>query len=1122
MFFCISINYKAIFYIDCLKKLQFTLLSKRVQRKSIHSQSKYRALIYGLSIFVCLSTESISSQYEISVSSGAVTTPLIHDSPGSGGFPFLITGSGVFCTPGTNTYAGMTIIGGASGSGLGGNMLVTGRVGSTSTPFTVSPTGTLMGSGTVVGSIVNAGNLSPSNNREIPNDTGPPLAPGTTLTITGSYSQAASAFLNLFSTPSACDRLSVSGLAMCGGTLVINPVGNYPPTGVTFRIMTWGSVAGTFSNITSVPNKSVSLETEIDDFGMNITISGNSTLVTSSGTTVNNLATVTGGISVDNGATISNDSGTQTVSAAFVSIVGTSTFNTTAGSTTILATPISSTSSTTLNINGGGTTIFSADNSGLLGNVAVSGSTINVSSNLGSGDLQLTNATVNLESGSTINNQVSGDSSTVINLSPETKQISVNKAFIGQESVNVITSGTTIFNSPNPLFSGSFTLGTTGCASTAQITDGADLGTGKLNLGTTSADTPTVVMGKVTLPNPIAANAATTFTTNSSASLTGSITGSANLTFTGSGTTSLTGNSIDYTGTLNVLSGKVSINSNFQSAVVNVGNGATLTGTATVGDVVLSSGANVKAGNSSTSKFNANSWQSSDATYTVNVKSDGEANTIVVTNDATLIRPTFDVYMDATTYDKGAIDYVVLQSGGALSITGPVTINWVNPISPTTDPISFTMGTRTNTKNDVTTNYLVLKATLSEEVIISSDQTSGTNDQIIYSSTFDPLAPITIGANDIIAENSGLLPSTAPVAQQVELTSLVFNKISATSDPSASATADSFRFKETSRKGGTYISTKKDAVETLLTAISKTGPVSYERNETRLWITPYVNRTRVNRTNSDTGNQGWSGGSLVGIEQRDEKNIWSLGILGGLMGSRSHMIGVPDTFSKTTGILFGGFNTYKYSDHKDQGNFGHELLISRTITSIDAQRYGLDNTNNNTPFYALSTYKTTTDIGNAQINYLFDIIKKSVTCRLSSGSTYTGTNYGSYEEYNAGSNGLTQSSNFNKSIEFYNGIGIRKIWNHNEITIRTTFVYEYGYEMINSGTASKTTTHSAISPITFSTPPGPRQNKHYLQLSSSYLDRETGLKFILSYAGVLHKNVQNHIGMFKFEYRFQG
>jgi hypothetical protein len=72
---------------------------------------------------------------------------------------------------------------------------------------------------------------------------------------------------------------------------------------------------------------------------------------------------------------------------------------------------------------------------------------------------------------------------------------------------------------------------------------------------------------------------------------------------------------------------------------------------------------------------------------------------------------------------------------------------------------------------------------------------------------------------------------------------------------------------------------------------------------------------------------------------------------------------------------------------------------------------------------------------------------------------------------------------------------------------------------VSRGTGEKFTTQS-LTPTTFTTTPGPRQNKHYLQFNTSYLNRRTGVKFIGAYSGVYYKNVKTHTLMLKAEYRF--
>ena len=698
--------------------------------------------------------------------------------------------------------------------------------------------------------------------------------------------------------------------------------------------------------------------------------------------------------------------------------------------------------------------------------------------------------------------------------------------------------GGNAITTPNPNLTGPVNV--TGSA--LSLSNGANLGTGQLNLTSVGGTPVTLNLGAnlgdvITLNNQFNLNDSAAVSaanptqvvvpTGAQATLAGPIVGTAQLKFTGAGKTILSdtsGNSANYSGTLNVASGTLVPTGDYSKAEVALNSGAILGMSGTlgkVGAVTLSIGSNVH-GTLPTDRLSAKSWSNDGVTYNTPVSNTGGASGVTVTDNATVTNPTFNILMTHGTYPRGVIDYNVLQAGGTLTVTGTVTLNWVNPAhgdGGVINPITCTIGTLTKTTSGVLTNYLVVKETLADAVTVGADQAAADVNQ---TATFTaPLTNVTIASTDTVSAGSGLrpdaAPESAPVADIQEQTSIVFQSNS--DNITSAATADAFRFNGFSAGKTAVVSSKKDAIENLLTAISKNGPISVERNETRLWITPYANRSRTNRTSSSAGNQGWSGGSLVGLEQRDKKNVWSLGLLTGLMGSRSHVLGTPDTFSKTNGFLIGAYNTYKYTNYKDAGNFGHELLISRTTTSIDAQRYGLDKVNKITPYYALSSYKSTTDVGNAQLNYLFDIIKKEITCRLSTGLTYSGTNYGSYNEKNAGTNGLNQSNSSNKSVEFYNGIGLRKIWNYEKITIRTTAVYDYGYQMTSSGTVAKTTTQS-LSPTTYSGTVGPRQNKHYLQLSSSYLDRETGLKFIMSYSGILYKNVQNHTGMFKVEYRF--
>ena len=510
--------------------------------------------------------------------------------------------------------------------------------------------------------------------------------------------------------------------------------------------------------------------------------------------------------------------------------------------------------------------------------------------------------------------------------------------------------------------------------STVNVGTGANLGSGNLNL---SGEGTTVNLGansgdRVFLNNIVVVSDPSAFVTSTGATSTfgKEIRGAADLHFSGGGKADLTVDSPDYTGRIYVDSGKVAVNGSMSNTNANIATDGILSGNGTMRDVLLSG--HIKPGNSMGALYLNSLTTVSGASYDVEIDPIGNSSQIHILNDA-MLNGTFVVnsLMNAGTYPAGIIDYPIMITGGALNID-TLRVRWnAQPDSG----LTFTAGNLSDPESAYDQKALILRYNATAPFIIEEDQT-----EINTVAEVDLINPafITLNAGDIVARDGILvvpdapIVTAAPVSDQVELTSIVFQNNPATQDFASTATADAFRSKGSIPAAST--SDGKSALQTLLTAIAKSGPVSYERNETRLWISPFVNRSRTNRTSSEIGNQGWSGGSLMGVEQRDKKNIWSLGVLAGLMGSRSHTLGDPNTFSKTSGMLFGAFNTYKYSSHKDRGNFGHEILASRTITSIDAQRYGLDYIDKKTPFYALGSYKSTTDIANAQLNYLSAIL----------------------------------------------------------------------------------------------------------------------------------------------------
>ncbi|MES2608571.1 MAG: hypothetical protein V4544_07600, partial [Pseudomonadota bacterium] len=399
--------------------------------------------------------------------------------------------------------------------------------------------------------------------------------------------------------------------------------------------------------------------------------------------------------------------------------------------------------------------------------------------------------------------------------------------------------GGNAITTPNPNLMGPINV--TGSA--LSLSGGANLGTGPLNLTSASGTPARLNLGanlgdSVTLNNQFNLNDSAAVSAanptqvvvpaNAQAILAGPIVGTAQLKFTGAGKTILSdtsGNSANYSGKLNVASGTLVPTGDYSKATVEIRPGAILGmsgSSGKVGAVTLSTGSSVH-GTLPTDRLSAKSWANVGTTYNTPVSNTGGASGATVTDNATLTNPTFNILMTHGTYPRGVIDYNVLQAGGTLTVTGRVTLNWVNPAhgdGGVTNPITCTIGTLTKTTSGVLTNYLVVKASLADAVTVGADQTTTNGSGILVIDTsVTPLTNIIIASTDIVSADSGLLPDTAPVADQVELTNLVFQNNPTSDDAVSSAVGDAFRFKGFSSSKTPSVSGKKDAIETLLTAL---------------------------------------------------------------------------------------------------------------------------------------------------------------------------------------------------------------------------------------------------------------------------------------------------------------
>lgn len=139
----------------------------------------------------------------------------------SGSGQFVKAGSGNVTLSNTNTYTGATTV-------SAGTLTVTGVIAADSTT-TVASGATLAGTGTL-GPVVNNGSVQAG------------ASAGDTLTITGTYTQASDATLNVFLNTSSASSLNISGAATLDGTLNLNIAAGTYSTDTTFTVLTAGSV----------------------------------------------------------------------------------------------------------------------------------------------------------------------------------------------------------------------------------------------------------------------------------------------------------------------------------------------------------------------------------------------------------------------------------------------------------------------------------------------------------------------------------------------------------------------------------------------------------------------------------------------------------------------------------------------------------------------------------------------------------------------------------------------------------------------------------------------------------------------------------------------------------------
>jgi autotransporter-associated beta strand protein/T5SS/PEP-CTERM-associated repeat protein len=219
---------------------------------------------------------------------------------------------------------------------------------------------------------------------------------------------------------------------------------------------------------------------------------------------------------------------------------------------------------------------FAVDITGVLGGIITNNAVTNISSltfSNGAGAFTLTgtNAFQTLT--------ISGG---ITNNSAKTQTIDLSIA--GEGGVTQSGSGTTVLARSN-----SYIGGTTLSSGAVVIGNNNALGSGSVTLSGASS----LIAGTANLSttNAMAINAATTIDTAGNRwTNAGALSGTGSLTKIGSGTLTLSGTSASYSGASSVNNGAMQVTGNLGTGTVTVNNGASLSGTGTVGAVSLKSG----------------------------------------------------------------------------------------------------------------------------------------------------------------------------------------------------------------------------------------------------------------------------------------------------------------------------------------------------------------------------------------------------------------------------------------------------------------------------------------------------------------------------------------------------
>ncbi|MDP2193190.1 MAG: autotransporter outer membrane beta-barrel domain-containing protein [Alphaproteobacteria bacterium] len=293
--------------------------------------------------------------------------------------------------------------------------------------------------------------------------------------------------------------------------------------------------------------------------------------------------------------------------------------------------------------------------------------------------------------------------------------------------------------------------------------------------------------------------------------------------------------------------------------------------------------------------------------------------------------------------------------------------------------------------------------------------------------------------------------------------------------------------------------------ESIFKALAENGPVSVSSDQYRVWISPFTHHS--NSTGEMAGRE-WLMGSLVGVEYRDLKNKYTIGLLGGGNFGHAREKGRSENGANFTGIDMGAYASY---GAWEGGRI--DATYVRSINDITQSRMTDINR------IAKNNHKMTIDMIDAQTSHVFKLPGDQWSVRLNAGHFYTHEDSDGYTETGALHRNRRISATKGRTYEVYGGLGLR--WNcRGEVwRTRVTAVYEYGKEYKKTRSTVRRSHGSSFNIHTFQRPDVTKARTHYASLYTTVNDK-SGWKFFLGYNGAFTKNSVDTGFSVKVEKRF--